>query len=941
MTVTPQPMTISGRSAIVGGTLVVGGKTLTLEPILVSPNGFVTKEIGAKGIWYGLSGVHTRVYPNTDPVAKRWKEGMSATFTGPMELPTEMNAIVARETAELEALPSPGPATAFTHYHLVQGGEKSPKPSERGNEFLYPPWFNFQPVAGADHYQFKVQLEEEYRNKRSGKSSTFAAISPTASLRPVWKDLTILGVYAVICTAMDASDKPMGEPQKWLFGKKLAFGEGKNLSKPIPDPMATQLALRFPRTLANQHYGYYPLFELVLNAGMSPRSERMANSIRNANLCLLKWSDQPSELTAANGGALSFYWRNLRDEPDEAMGFSSTYYGQYFGTVQTWARQVMNDYEVTGKSDRISKVQSVLAKLSRIQQPSGSWTFIPHPGGWPNWKGGFTSWKNSWLDHNSGPYTLGYGRYRRLSGDSQFMDAELKANHWLARNALRTGWWERQIQNGDPSSNRPTIPIHAHDYLLYLLEHAPAQVADLSLAEDLTRFIEDQFVDWGNSRSPLPSFNPSGFPNQDDGHLRMAIIWLHLYRKTGNPIYFAKAEAFFSAYMQSRDPVEGLRWMNFSRYTAEEDEPWNAFRYLELRRQIQAEKSTMPNAANSPMVVTLYNAAEGRERVVLYLDCQAGKVVRVMATTPTWHQIDIPFTEPGRLHHHEQTMLYHNVNADKLTVGANGIQGEVTVMLTPPILGAPTTSTTFILDAHPDARMLRGTWTSGKATGRISSEIREPAKNQPKRFNLEIGKAVAGGEAWQNWALAQFDLKDPKTATASLGNNNAGWRTRIETCDAKISRETVTATMKATVTWNGIMDNNAPKEAKIAEWKAGNLDWLAYWTIGRPGDRADECIYEPKIRPFPWPEHTRSPGKMVDSSEGITIPEPWPKDTPIETIEAQGGQLEYKTTFKPVVAGTYEYQFEGKRVGDVIAGTVTVTSPDGKKTTTQCFGSVE
>ena len=297
--------------------------------------------------------------------------------------------------------------------------------------------------------------------------------------------------------------------------------------------MATQLALRFPRAIAN-HFAYFPLFTQVRNAGFPVNVEHFAYSQRDPNRCLLKWSDQPSELAAATIGE-NFYWQTLRNEtnlngysPNSEIGLSYSYYGQYFSTVQDWARQVMDSFEVTNQLDRLTTVKSVLATLSRIQQPSGSWTFIPHPGGWPNWKGGFTIWLNSWLDHNSGPYALGYGRYRRLSGDSQFLDAELKANHWLARNALRTGWWESQIQNGDPNNNRPTIPIHAQEYILYLLEHAPAQVADLSLAEDLTRLLEDQFVDWG-SRSPLPIMSGVTNPCNDDGHLRIAITWLHLY----------------------------------------------------------------------------------------------------------------------------------------------------------------------------------------------------------------------------------------------------------------------------------------------------------------------------------------------------------------------------------------------------------------------------
>jgi hypothetical protein len=51
--------------------------------------------------------------------------------------------------------------------------------------------------------------------------------------------------------------------------------------------------------------------------------------------------------------------------------------------------------------------------------------------------------------------------------------------------------------------------------------------------------------------------------------------------------------------------------------------------------------------------------------------------------------------------------------------------------------------------------------------------------------------------------------------------------------------------------------------------------------------------------------------------------------------------IEYMTTCKPVTRGTYEYRFDGRRLGDVIAGTVTVKGPDGKQHTCQFLGGVE
>jgi hypothetical protein len=276
---------------------------------------------------------------------------------------------------------------------------------------------------------------------------------------------------------------------------------------------------------------------------------------------------------------------------------------------------------------------------------------------------------------------------------------------------------------------------------LYLLEYAPPDIANLPLAEDIARYMENAFVQW----NAIPSIG--GANMTDTGHMRMAIVWLHLYRQTGNPLYLAKAEAFFTSYMQLRNPVEGVSKIEVNRYDAECDDPWYALRYVELRRLILAEKPNRNDPANATVVVNLDQAVENRERVILHLDCQNGKVQRALATTPTWDLQDIPFTQPGRLHHHEGTQLFHPVDAGTLTVGTSGIQGEVTVMLTPFTAGAAARPTTFVLKTKPEFRMLNGTWTAGTSTGRVAGEVRGTAQSSPKRVHLEIAKAVNGSHA--------------------------------------------------------------------------------------------------------------------------------------------------------------------------------------------------
>ncbi|GDY12879.1 hypothetical protein LBMAG53_17570 [Planctomycetota bacterium] len=81
--------------------LVVDCKPLTLDPVEIRPNGWVAKETEDNKTWYGLGGIRTRAYHHTGPVAKHWKEWMTATYTGTQTLSSELRQQVARETAEL------------------------------------------------------------------------------------------------------------------------------------------------------------------------------------------------------------------------------------------------------------------------------------------------------------------------------------------------------------------------------------------------------------------------------------------------------------------------------------------------------------------------------------------------------------------------------------------------------------------------------------------------------------------------------------------------------------------------------------------------------------------------------------------------------------------------------------------------------------------------
>ena len=68
--------------------------------------------------------------------------------------------------------------------------------------FMYPPSFDFRPIAGAVRYRFTV-LDDQH------VARTFEAEAPGATLAPVWADVPV-GFVSVRCEGVDAKGTVVG-----------------------------------------------------------------------------------------------------------------------------------------------------------------------------------------------------------------------------------------------------------------------------------------------------------------------------------------------------------------------------------------------------------------------------------------------------------------------------------------------------------------------------------------------------------------------------------------------------------------------------------------------------------------------------------------------------------------------------------------------------------
>jgi hypothetical protein len=883
---------------------------LVLSDVRITPTGYGGQLADPKD----TSGIQVRAYPLGDPIASHWQRWMKAIFQGAAPVEPALAEAARLETQTQTCLPGPGQAAQFWHRY----------PSDSVKTFVYAPWFDFQSVPGAKSYRFTV-----------GKAS-FDAATPNAWLTPIWKDLNS-GLWArntVTMTALAGDGTPLGETQQRTFKKRFAFGAEPMARVLTDEALAQELAMRYPRALAERYFGNLVSLWAEHSAPHDPPSMSCIRCVHDPFASLVRWSQDPDERARAARLAVAWKTHYIPRLRHLRWGTADDYYS--FGFVQQTLQDYLTTHEVTGDTNLLDVVRHYTAVQCRLNQPTGSWTWLS----WEVRKTGLTAdpWTpfiqassyfgRTTIDHDAAPYVNFLGRLRQFTGDDRHRDTELKGLHYLLNNGLRTGYWPAQCQQSGGSDD-DICNTMAIETLEYLLERGPATLSRLTLAEDLARYIEDRWINWG-SLSLI-----QGGTMTNSGQLPMAINFLRLWRDTGKALYRAKADALFQSYLITRDPVLGLSGIALNRFQAEDDDPAWALRYLELRRALDRAPKMPPLAlANAVPVLRLQNGVARAEplgvhldmqlqrrktptplpasdALYLHLDVQGDKVRHAIATTPTWDGPILDFLQCGRLHHQEGKALFHAVDASKLTVGPQGLSGDVVVQLKAPMPDRQAVATTFRIDTTLNGRMLSGRHADGQVTG----ELQAPAATKTERVWFEVDQAVRGGEAWQNWAVAQFDLPgvtpQKNRAPRSLTNGNAGWSATIESSEVALTETTLKGVLRAKVDYFGFRDGLKEDESyQNNAWEQG-LSFLAYWStnekfFGRKTGGKKEGRYTVRINPKPLGEH-----------------------------------IEYMTTSKPVTPGTYEYRFDGRRLGAMVAGTVTVKGPDGKEHTCQFLGGVE
>ena len=426
--------------------------------------------------------------------------------------------------------------------------------------FMYPPAFDFKPMASLNG---KTSLMYDFEvHDANGRFHNFWAESPQVPLTNVWAKLPT-GFTTVTCRAAEGGIRRVTVGTR-AFWKSAPFtGDYPKAKRPYAESakMAFDYVLNAPSVRYFAEKG-----ELDPSFFFNVYPTKMLASIANA-ACAMAAADEGRRAEATALARKAVDWLIAHGEkPDAPLPhFPPTYRGTG-ATAGKYAGQVMMIYPasaanaylkvhaLTGERRYLEEAEGIAAVYVRLQGADGTWPLkMTLADGKPVGDNRLIPVATVLPMLEKLAKLTGKAEYRRAADRALASVLDARVSNWN---------WEGQFEDVPP--NAPYTDLTKHDACataIYLANNFPKDAGKMSLARDLLRFAEDQFVCWekpydvpGYSRESsmldLRNWTVPGVLEQyfwynpiDASSAKLINTYLALWRAERKPLDLAKARA--------------------------------------------------------------------------------------------------------------------------------------------------------------------------------------------------------------------------------------------------------------------------------------------------------------------------------------------------------------------------------------------------------------
>ena len=442
--------------------------------------------------------------------------------------------------------------------------------------FMYPPSFDFKPVAGAVRYRFTV-LDDQH------VARTFEAAAPGAALTPVWTDLPV-GFASVRCEGVDANGVVVG-----LAGERNRFWK--------------QAPYR-PGTYPKAKRSYAKAAEMVYDYVFARPSTRFLLEHGTMDFSYSR-NAYPAKQGSALVGAMVKYARRRPDRAADAMKIARLQ-ADYLLSVSQPADAPLAFFPPTYAGDKLT-AKDYLGQNMLVYPASAAEAYLTlaEATGEPKYReaavrigetylklqGADGTWFLKMYEKDGRPVTRNrlfpmgvmdlFMRLYGLTREAKWRDAADRAFAFIEKGPLADWNWEGQFEDVKPTEKFVNLTKHpACSTAMYLLRRYPGDARRLAQARELLRFSEDQFVCWerpsrpdgigprwknepGKTKWVQTDYLDWALPGVmeqyhcyhpiDSSAAKLINTYLALYRATGDALDLAKARTLGDALVNVQD----------------------------------------------------------------------------------------------------------------------------------------------------------------------------------------------------------------------------------------------------------------------------------------------------------------------------------------------------------------------------------------------------
>lgn len=463
-----------------------------------------------------------------------------------------------------------------------RGGQGKPFWNIDSTQFIYAPAFQFPRIQGSEKYVFTATDEQ-------GKRYSFTADDSIAALTPIWRDIST----GVVCLKVEAIHK---SGQRYLCGARTFFKSAPFPGREDLPPKTTsyrESALNGLKFVLNDHitrnwltglpkHDYYhsvysskmtqaTVRALVALAQREPEyaeeAMKMATNAADYLISITYGEDSPVAGLPPTYSFLNLDRQVVRSSAPVAEEREFTVMMIYPADV---GRMYLQLEEQTQDEKYFKMAEKIAVYYLKHVQPNGSWHLLVSA------KTGEPETKN---------YCISFGildfihQFYERTGDECWKELEENYFAFIEKNCLATYNWEGQFEDSKISDNYSNLSHYEADGMIrYIAKYYPDDKEKMAVAEELMRFVEDQFVVWGRF-SPLNKdyneqrdtwYSPAGLEQYhwhvpiDASTASIAKSFLCLYEVTKKRLYLEKAFALADTMTRMQDKETGkipTHWM--------------------------------------------------------------------------------------------------------------------------------------------------------------------------------------------------------------------------------------------------------------------------------------------------------------------------------------------------------------------------------------------